>query len=276
VRLLLGGPDALTRDPVKHPKGFNLTIEASPALLGDTIFIASGAGHVYGLRRSDLAVVFDYRTGSDLDGTTVPTRAGKLLVPVEKQYIKGHGGVLLDPTKPASRSVVWFFPTGDRHVADWDGGVVGSVAVNDEYGGADKYPPLAALLGIDGYLHVVSQDMLASGTVKGPNLEPGLPTPVEVLRTWVNGGISTPIIVGNALVTAAYDGRGHLFRIHYKPAQQGQTGALRSRDGKSWTATITQTARFTGGSSFESPPVLWDGRIYVGCRDGWFYCLGDG
>jgi outer membrane protein assembly factor BamB len=276
-RLLLGGPDALSRDPVKHPEGYNLTIEASPALLGDTIFIASGAGHVYGLRRSDLAVVFDYRTGSDLDGTTVPTRAGKLLVPVEKQYIKGHGGVLLlDPTKPASRSVVWFFPTGNRHVADWDGGVVGSAAVNDEYGGAAKYPPLAVFIGIDGYLHVVSQDALATGTVKGPNLEPDLPTPVELFRTWVNGGISTPIIVGNALVTATYDGRVHLFRIHYKPAQQGQTGALRSRDGKWWTVRITQTAQFTGSSSFESTPVLWEGHIYVGCRDGWFYCLGDG
>ncbi len=26
---------------------------------------------------------------------------------------------------------------------------------------------------------------------------------------------------------------------------------------------------------FESTPVLWDGRIYIGSRDGWFYCLGD-
>jgi len=130
-----------------------------------------------GLRRSDLAVVFDYRIGSDLDGTTVPTRAGKLLVPIEKQYIKGHGGVMmLDPSKPAARSPVWFFPTADRPVAEWSGGVIGSVAVNDEYGGAGRYPALAAFNAIDGNLYLVSQDTLAPGTVRGPNRERGLRT----------------------------------------------------------------------------------------------------
>jgi outer membrane protein assembly factor BamB len=39
--------------------------------------------------------------------------------------------------------------------------------------------------------------------------------------------------------------------------------------------TVRRTATFTGGSSFESTPVLWDGRVYIGSRDGWFYCLGD-
>ncbi len=151
-RLLLGDPAAASREK-PHPEGANLCIEASPALMGDVVFISSGAGHVYGLRRSDLTVVFDYRTGSDLDGTTVPTRTGKLLVPVEKQYIPGDGGVLLlDPSRPAASSVVWFFPTGNRKMSEWRGGVIGSVAVNDEYGGADRYPPLAAFIGIDGYL----------------------------------------------------------------------------------------------------------------------------
>jgi outer membrane protein assembly factor BamB len=25
----------------------------------------------------------------------------------------------------------------------------------------------------------------------------------------------------------------------------------------------------------ESTPAVWDGRVYVGSRDGWFYALGD-
>ena len=274
-RLLLGDPEAASREK-EHPEGANLCIEASPALLGDVVFVSSGAGHVYGLRRSDLAVAFDYRTGSDLDGTTVPTRTGKLLVPVEKQYIPGHGGVLmLDPARPAARSVVWFFPTGDRKVSEWHGGVIGSVAVNDEYGGADRYPPLAAFIGIDGYLHVVSQDTLAEKRVKGPDLEPGLRTPVEVFRRWLNSSVSTPIIVGDALVAAGYDERVHLYHIAYAPSQEGRRGALRSRDGHWWTVKIGETATFKGGSSFESTPVLWQGRVYIGCRDGFFYCLGD-
>ena len=274
--LLLGTAADAARDPVKHAEGVNLAIEASPALLGDTVFIASGDGHVYGLRRSDLAVVYDYRVGSDLDGTTVPTRAGKLLVSVEKQYIKGHGGVLmLDPTKKGARSVVWYYPTGDRPVAEWAGGVIGSVAVNDEYGGAAKYPPLAAFNAIDGYLYLVSQNTMAPGTVRGPNRQAGLRTPVTVWKGWVDSSVSTPIIVGDTMVDAAYDDRVHLYHLDYVPASAGAAGALRSRDGHWWTIKVRQTATFKAGSSFESTPVLWNGRIYIGSRDGWFYCLGD-
>jgi outer membrane protein assembly factor BamB len=275
-RLLLGTAADAARDPVKHKEGVNLAIEASPALLGDTIYIDSGDGHVYGLRRSDLAVVFDYRVGSDMDGTTVPTRSGKLLVPIEKQYIKGHGGIMmLDPSKPAAHSPVWFFPTADRPVAEWRGGVIGSVAVNDEYGGATKYPPLAAFNAIDGNLYIVSQDTLAPGTVRGPNRERGLRTPVMVAKTWVNSAISTPIIVDDTVVDAAYDNVVHLYHLAYKPSSQGAAGALRSRDGHWWTVSLHQTASFTAGSAFESTPVLWNGRVYIGSRDGWFYCLGD-
>ncbi len=65
-RLLLGDPG----DASAH--GGNLVLEASPSLLDGIIYISSGAGHIYGMRRSDLKVVWDYRTGSDLDGTPVP------------------------------------------------------------------------------------------------------------------------------------------------------------------------------------------------------------
>ena len=223
------------------PEGANLAIEASPALLGDTIYIASGDGHVYGLRRSDLAVVFDYRVGSDMDGTTVPTRAGKLLVPIEKQYIKGHGGVLLlDPTKPAAHSPVWFFPTGNRQVAEWSGGVIGSVAVNDEYGGASKYPPLAAFNAIDGNLYVVSQDTLAPGTVRGPNLERGLRTPVTVFKSWVNGGhLDADHRRRHDRERRLRQPRPHVPH-RLRAGSQGAAGALRSRDGHWWTVTITR------------------------------------
>lgn len=274
-RLLLGEPaDAAAHE--QRAEGANLVLESSPTLLGNTIFIASGAGHVYGLRRSDLAMVFDYRTGSDLDGTAVSTRDGKLLVPVEKQYISGHGGVLLlDPREKPRCSPVWYFPTGERRVAEWRGGVVGSVAVNDEYGGDRRYPPLAAFSSIDGYLYVVSQDTLADGTVKGPNGEPGLSSPRLIFKAWVNSSISTPIIVDNSIVAAAYDGRVHLYRITYTPAAKTDEGALRSRDGRWWMVSIRHTDSFVAGSAFESTPIVWDGRVYVGCRDGFFYCLGD-
>jgi outer membrane protein assembly factor BamB len=256
----------------------NLVLEASAAAMGDRIYIASGAGHVYGMRRSDLAVEWDYFIGSDIDGTAVPTRRGRLLVAVEKQYIKGKGGILcLDPAKPPEQATEWFYPTGNRKVGEWLGGVIGSSAVNDEYNLDGSRPALIAVNALDGYLHVISQDTLAEETVKGPNLEPGLKTPVEVGQYWNGGAISTPLLLEDAIVCAGYDERVHVYGIKYAAAQAGDPGALPSAsgDGKYWTVSISETAQFRAGGGFESTPTIWDGRIYVGCRDGWFYCLGD-
>jgi len=269
-RLLLGDDRAETHDR-------NLVLESSPSALGKNLYIASGAGHVYGLRRSDLAVVWDYFIGSDLDGTPVPTKKGLLLQSVEKEYIKGKGGMLcLDPSKPPENAAVWYFPTGDRKVGDWAGGIVGSPAVNDEYNEGGGYPALCAFSAIDGYLYVVSQDTMAADTVKGPNREPGLKTPVQVAKIWNGGAISTPIIVGDSLVAASYDQRVHLFDLAYAPAQEGDAGALPSAngDGAYWTVSLTERDQFFAEAAFESTPIMWDGRVYIGCRDGWFYCLG--
>ncbi len=221
---------------------------------------------------------WDYFTGSDIDGTAVPTADGKLLVAVEKEYIPGRGGVLcLDPSKPPAEAVDWFFPTGDRKVGEWRGGLVGSVAVNDAYNSDGDRPALAAFNAIDGYLHVVSRDVMSPKAVKGPRLEPGLESPVEIGRFWNNGSISTPILVGDVLVAAGYAQRVHLYTVRFKRAAQGDEGALPSAngDGDFWTVHISERAQFYANGGFESTPVLWDGRVYIGCRDGWFYCLGD-
>ena len=256
----------------------NLVLEASAAALGEHVYIASGAGHVYGMRRRDLAVEWDYFVGSDMDGGAVPTQREKLLVAVEKQYIKGRGGVLsLDPAKPPEEAAEWYYPTANRKVGEWRGGVVGSCAVNDEYNPGGRRPALAAFNALDGYMHVISQDTLAEKTVKGPNLEPGLSTPVSVGRYWNAGSISTPLLLGDTIVCAGYDERVHVYAVEYTKARSGDPGALPSAngDGNYWTVSVSEKAQFRGGAGFESTPIVWDGRIYIGCRDGWFYCLGD-
>ena len=269
-RLLLG----TTEDRRVH-KG-NLVLEASPVLVGQTLFVSSGAGHVYGLRLSDLAVVWDFPVGSDLDGTPVPTVDQRLLVTVEKQYIKGHGGVLLlDPSQPPDDAVVWFLPTGDRELSDWKGGVLGSVAVNDASNRDGSRPALAAVVAVDGFLYVFSQDTLTSGEVKGPNLEKGLRTPVVLAKIWMGGGITTPIIVGDSIVVAGYDEIVHLYKLTYRKAQEGDAGALPSAHGGWWTVGVRETASFSGGGAYEATPVMWDRRVYIGSRDGNLYCLGD-
>ena len=268
-RLLLG----TSEDQAAHQG--NLVLEASPSLLDNVVYVSSGAGHVYGMRRSDLKVVWDYRTGSDLDGTPVPTTAGKLLVPVEKQYISGHGGILmLDPSKDPADSVVWFFPTGDRKLADWEGGVIGSVCINDAYDPWGRRPRLAAFSAIDGNLYVVSQSK-TSGSAPGPNGDGPYPTPQVVAKFYVGGSISTPIMVDDTIVAAGYDNRIHLYKIKYAPAAKGDAGALKSPSGAWYAVSVAEKASFAAGGAFESTPVMWKGRIFIGCRDGSLYCVGD-
>ncbi|MCE5203331.1 MAG: PQQ-binding-like beta-propeller repeat protein [Coriobacteriales bacterium] len=256
--------------------GGNLVLESSPALLGDRVYVASGAGHVYGLDKDTLAVEWDCYIGSDMDGTIAVTRDGHLLVPVEKQYIKGKGGLMkLDPAKEPGSALEWFLPTGNRSFADWEGGVIGSPCVNDEADPAGDKPALAACSAIDGKLYVVSQDALADKTVTGPNLEKGLPTPVVVFTDDIGGAISTPIMVDDHIVAAGYGATVTVYRIAYTPGADGPGVALKTRSGQTVSVSVKRVARFAGGGSYESTPIVWQGRIYIGSRDGSLYCIGD-
>lgn len=266
----------LLGDKRSSSHGGNLVLESSPALLGDRVYVASGAGHVYGMNKDTLKVEWDYFIGSDVDGTVAVTSDGFLIVPVEKQYIKGKGGLLkLDPSKKPEDALVWFFPTGNRAFGDWQGGVIGSPSVNDEANGAGDKPALAACTGIDGNLYVVSQDALARQPVTGPALEKGLATPVEVFRDNIGGAISTPIMVDDYVIAAGYGATVSVYRITYTPGASGPGVPLTSRDGDPVSVSVKRVARFAGGGSYESTPIVWQGRIYIGSRDGSFYCIGD-
>ncbi|MEI7814022.1 MAG: PQQ-binding-like beta-propeller repeat protein [Coriobacteriia bacterium] len=253
--------------------GGNLVLEGSPCVIGETLYVEAGSGHIYGLSLPDLEVVWDYQTGSDLDSTAVATRDGFLLCGIEKQYIAGHGGVIkLDPRKPAAEAAVWYLPTADRHFVDWDGGVIGSVAVNDEYDPEHNRPPLAAASAIDGYLYLFSQNE-TKGSALSFDGKTQMPTPVIVAKRYIGGSISTPLIVEDHVIAAGYDAKIHVYRIIYD-AKEGSGVALKTRDGRSVRVSLVETGSFAGGASFESTPIVWNGRIYIGSRDGHLYCLG--
>lgn len=254
----------------------NVALEASPARVGDILYVACGSGHVYGLKIPTLEIVWDFRTGTDIDGTTVVARDGTLLQAIEKQYTTRHGGVFgLDPSKPPARAPLWYSPVPDRGIAEWYGGVIGSVAINDESNTGGTRPRLAAFTAVDGYLHVIARDALTTKTVKGPGATIASRIPVEVFRDSVGAGISTPVIVGDSIVAAGYDRRVHLYRIEYSKAAAGTPGALRSPDGGSWKVKVTETSSYKAGAAFESTPLVWGKRVYIGCRDGYLYCLGN-
>jgi hypothetical protein len=205
--------------------------------------------------------VWDFYIGSDLNGSPVVTKEGYILVSVEKQYIPGQGGVfMLDPRKKPSEAVKWYFPVKNRRFADWEGGVIGSPAINDSYNNGEK-PALAAFSAIDGNLYVVLRNELSKEKARGPNLEGPYPMPKKVFQFNIGGSISTPIFCGDEgrdwIIAAGYNGV-YLFRIDYK-------GGIK----------FALIDHFAPGVSFEATPVVWKGRIYIGSRNGWFYCLGD-
>jgi outer membrane protein assembly factor BamB len=256
-------------DAAKH--GGNLVLEASPSVIGDVIYSAAGSGRVYGHRASDLKEVWQYRIGSDLDGTPAATSDGHLLVTVDRQYIPGRGGVLkLDPRKTGKAAAVWYLPTENRNFAEWTGGIIGSASVNDSYNADGSRPALGACIAIDGNLYLFSQDE-TKGTALIWDGKTRLPTPVVVFKRMVGGAISTPIIVGDNIIACGYDSRVKVYRIRY---DDPKGVPLKARNGTTVRVSVKLMDSLKLGGTIESTPVVWNGRIYIGSRDGYFYCIG--
>jgi hypothetical protein len=104
---------------------YNVVTESSPTLLGDMIYIPSGAGRVWGYNMKTTKLEWNFYIGSDIDGSAPLTNDKCILVSVEKQYIPGHGGIFkLDPKQKESNAAVWYFPTQDKEYSSWEGGVL--------------------------------------------------------------------------------------------------------------------------------------------------------
>lgn len=235
-------------DVVRHQN--NLVIEASPVLLGNRVYVAAGSGHIYGINCQTWEIEWRFDTGSDLDGTPVVTDDSCLLVAVEKQYIDDPGGVFkLDPRKSGPEAGIWFFPTGNHHFFDWKGGVVGSVAVRDS---------LAVFRAIDGNLYLINHYLLKPDrTVRFNHRD--YPQPELLTKIKLSPAIATPLIIGDQILTVGYDDKVRIL------------GIVRSQPG--FTLVVLDSLSVNG--FFESTPLVWNRRIYVGNRNGWFYCLGE-
>jgi outer membrane protein assembly factor BamB len=260
-------------DISKH--GGNLVAESSPSRLKDRIFIAAGSGHIYGINIKTKKIVWDFYTGSDLDGTVVISKAGRLFCAIEKQYISGNGGVLrLNPNKEPNSSVEWFLPTGNRSLSGWEGGIIGSVALNDEYSNAGEFPALFATNAIDGNLYIGSQGVITGKKTFVPWRNQSYHTPLILFKKEIGASISTPIFTdGNKLISAGYNGV-YLFNLNWERAKPGEKNALKNAKGEFYRLKVKESGRFKPGLSFEATPVVWDGIVRICARDGWMYTLG--
>ena len=239
-------------DQFQH--GGNLVVESSPALLNNNIYVTAGSGHVYGYDIKKDNLIWDFYIGSDMDGSPTVTTDNSLIVTVEKQYIKGRGGVFkLDPSKPILDAVIWYLPTEDDSLESWQGGIIGSASVNDMTKNSTD-PFLCSFVGIDGYLYVVNHQDIdeSAGKVYGPDNQKQFATPKLVFKKQI-GPYTFPADSSISIVT-------------------GYTGIyLFEFDKKLNFNLIDKQIR----SAFESTAIVYDKKIYIGARDGYLYCFGE-
>ena len=245
--------DTLYTKKDRRAHGGNLVTEASPTLLGKRVYIPSGSGHVWGYNLQTKQIDWDYFIGSDIDGSAVVTQDSCLLIAIEKQYINGFGGILkLDPREKPAKAAKWFFPTDNIPFTLWEGGVVGSAAVNNAYQ-TPQQPNIAAFTAIDGYFYVVNTEEVEPDlTVCSYDSALFLPQPKLLFKYKTGPSISTPVIVNNRIVVATYKG------IYLFEFDENMEFSLLARN----------------KIRCESTPFVDDEKIYIASRNGYLYCLG--
>ncbi|MDB4666848.1 PQQ-binding-like beta-propeller repeat protein, partial [bacterium] len=215
--------------------------------------IAAGVGRVYACGFGFFGGLgWSLDVGGDLNGTMPLTNDNHLLLGIEKQFINGRGGVMKFEPKGG---VKWYYPLPDRKWYTWNGGLVGSPAVNHRYQ-SDVSKDLACFVGIDGVLTLINHKQVQPGVVvPGPRGLKQYPTPLVLDRVELpQGSISTPLFVGNKIIVG-YDNGMDLYQV--TPA-----GKLQRLDRLS-------------GPMFDATPIVWNGRVYAGSKNGNLYCLGN-
>lgn len=245
--------DTLYRPIDSKLHGGNVVSEASPARLGNRVYVASGSGRIWGFNLNTQAMDWEYYVGSDIDGSSVVTDDNCLLISVEKQHIKGQGGILkLDPSKKPEDATVWYLPTGNLRFVTWEGGVIGTVATN-EATRKENHPHIGATVAIDGFTYVF--DLVETVPDKMVKLFDGVTeaaTPKVYFKYKTGGSIASPIIVGNRMAVPTYEG---FFLFEFDDQMNFR---------------LLDKVDMRG----EATPYADNGRIFWASRDGFLYCFG--
>ena len=238
-------PDIVFKTPgytseLRSKVGNNVSIENSAALFEQRAYFANSGGRVVGLdvariESGDAPVVFDYWAGDDIDATIVIDEEGMLYVAIEEERRNAR-----------SREVgqlIKLDPLAGGDPLVWSVEVPG--LPNDD-GGIWATPAL-----YEGFLYVATHpgELLVVDTDDGD----------VVFRDDIGWHAwSSPVISDDTLVvtTNCVEGAGMRAYALTDPA----------RPALLWDVSNT-------GGCIESTPVIWDGRIFVGSRDGYFYAF---
>ena len=220
--------------------GSNLSIESSVAIQGDRAYVTNSGGRVVGfdisrIRSGEAPIVFDYWVGDDADATPVIDADGMLYVAVE--YERG--------TERADEvgQLVKLDPfTGDDPLV-WG---VEVPPGDDGVGGIWATPAIAM-----GHVYVTTHtgELLTVDAVTGEVVQQEEVGP----HTW-----ASPVVIGERLLVAPCESAE--LRT-YDLADPAEPALL-------WSMLPA------AGGCIESTPAVWNGRIYVGSRDGYLRAYG--
>jgi outer membrane protein assembly factor BamB len=218
---------------------YDVSIESSPTLSGNTVYFANSGGLVQGWDISGLdegrepTRVFRFWTGDDTDATIVADADGMLYVASEwerhTERAQRVGQIVkLDPRR--ANPVVW-------SIVDQEGenGIAGSWATPALHRDLVIVPTNGGrLLGID----------RRTGAIRWTKHLPG--------PTW-----QSPVVVDDVLLQGDCHGNLHAYDLSTTTAEPPEL----------WTLAL--------GGCIESTPAVWDGRIHVGTRGGFLLTIAD-
>lgn len=221
--------------------GRQQSIEGSPTLYEERVYFANSAGRVVGLDVSNVAsgeapVVFDYWMGDDVDATIVVDDVGMLYVAAEEDF------------RTARAAEVGQLVKLDPYTPD-DPRVWGiSIPTADGYDGGIWATP------------ALVDSMLFVPTNTGRLLAVDKNTGDILWEEDVGGGAwSSPVVVdGRMLVTTGCE---------TEPTLRGYDISNPRRPVVLFDLPVE--------ACIESTPAMWEGRFFVGSRDGYFYAFGE-
>jgi outer membrane protein assembly factor BamB len=243
-------PEVANRIPGFTPQLFRdigdqmVSIETSVMAIRDRVYFANSGGLVQGylLRKllagasREEAQTFEFHVGDDLDATLVADADGMIYAAIEDER-------RASAAKTAAGQLVKLDPSQPGNPVVWSLRIPGRTAGK---GGLWATPALAK-----GHLYVTTHvgGLLTVDTVTGA-VTSDLPMPWH--------GWSSPVVIGNELLVADCDGAISKFSL----ADPAQPFLI-------WRYAVP------GAGCWESTPAVWDGVIYLGNRNGFFYAIGE-
>ncbi|MEM7441436.1 MAG: PQQ-binding-like beta-propeller repeat protein [Pseudomonadota bacterium] len=221
-----------------------VSIESSAMVIGKTVFFANSGGLVQGFAIPKLlagadraeALVFEYQMGDDVDATIIADDKGYLYVSAENEGRR-------NAAKTRSGQLAKLDPRKPEDPLVW------SLALPGTSGGKGGLWATPALY--RGHLHVPThQGGLITVDTKTGLITSNLP--------FADHGWSSPVVIDGDLLAPGCDGAISRFSL-----------ADPARPRLIWRWDVP------GAGCWESTPAVWNGVIYLGNRNGYFYALGN-